>query len=181
MKLIATLVLSISLPVASVAESPPQGQDAATQRQNWDLMVGDWSMVGTAKDSPKGPDYAVAWTLHGTHILNGLFVQVDQVWKGNGAESRTREIVSYDPVTRTHSTHGFSDDGSSWVGKGTYDGHTLVEEGATTGSSGKVSRWRDTYVYGPDWMTVTGTEEVEQDGVKWTSFSVKGTKAASSQ
>ncbi len=107
MKSIATLILSISLPIASMAESPPQGQDAATRRQEWNLMVGDWTFVGIAKDSPTERDYPVSWTLHGIHILKDMFVQVDQVWKGNGTESRTREIVSYDPVTQTYSTHGF--------------------------------------------------------------------------
>lgn len=171
------LTLLSILSAVSVADSQTPDSGVTAAKKHWDLMVGDWTMVGMAKDSAKGAEYAVAWTLHGVRILDGMFVQVDQAWKGDGQESHTREIVSYDPVSRTHSTHGYSDDGSTWVGKGTYRDHTLVEEGTTTGMGGRVTKWRDTYVYSADWMSVTGSEEVETDGINWTSFTVKGTKS----
>ena len=48
---------------------------------------------------------------------------------------------------------------------------------APPGMGGRVTKWRDTYVYSADWMSVTGSEEVETDGINWTSFTVKGTKS----
>jgi hypothetical protein len=139
-------------------------------------------MVGTAKDSPTGPECKVTWTLHGRRILGGAFIQVDQTWKGKGPESHAMEILQYDPATRTHTTYAFSDDRSHWVGTAIYgeDG-TLVETGATTDADGTVTKWRDVYVYSADRMSVTGTEEAEKDGVKWTTFTVKGTKAKGSK
>jgi hypothetical protein len=165
----------VSLPGAAFAEPT-----VAAAPRNEDILVGDWTMVGTAKDSPTEPEYKVTWKLHGRRILGGAFVQVDQTWKGKGPESRALEIIQYDPATRTHTTYAFSDDRSHWVGTATYsDDGTLVETGATTGADGKVTRWRDVYVYSADRMSVTGTEEAEKDGVKWTTFTVKGTKVRS--
>jgi hypothetical protein len=172
------LALVAALAVASVPGPGFAEPQVPSVPRIEDVMVGDWTMVGTAKDSPTGPEYKVTWKLHGRRILGGAFVQVDQAWKGNGQESHAMEIIAYDPASRTHSTFAFSDDRSHWVGTATYaDDGTLVETGTTTGADGKVTTWRDTYVYSADRMSVTGTEEAEKDGVKWTTFTVKGTKA----
>jgi hypothetical protein len=171
---VAALVVA-SLPTSGFAEPQP-----SSAPRNEDILVGDWTMVGTAKDSPTGPEYQVTWKLHGRRILGGAFVQVDQTWKGTGPESHAMEIIAYDPATRTHSTFAFSDDRSRWVGTAAYgDDGTLVETGTTTDADGKVTKWRDVYVYSADRMSVTGTEEAEKDGVRWTTFTVKGTKARS--
>jgi hypothetical protein len=169
--------------VAGIAFASSPGSGIAEPQviaapRNEDLLVGDWTMVGTAKDSPTEPGYQVTWKLHGRRILGGAFVQVDQTWKGKGKESHAMEVVAYDAATRTHSTFAFSDDRSHWVGTAKYgDDGTLVETGTTTDADGTVTRWRDTYVYSADRMSVTGTEEAEKDGVKWITFTVKGTKA----
>jgi hypothetical protein len=171
MALVAALTLA-STPGFAFAEP----KLPATPR-NEDLLVGDWTMVGTAKDSRTEPEYKVTWKLHGRRILGGAFVQVDQTWRGKGKESYAMEVIAYDPATRTHTTSAFSDDRSHWVGTATYaDDGTLVETGTTTDADGTVTRWRDVYVYSADRMSVTGTEEAEKDGVKWTTFTVKGTK-----
>ncbi len=160
-----------------MAKAQPPAPRPAPERSNGDLMVGDWTMEGTAKDSPTKQEYRVAWKLHGSRILGGSFVQVDQTWKGNGPEEHSLEIVSYNPAKETHASYGFSDDGSVWVGTATYNSGTVVETGVTTTADGKNSKWRGTYIYSPDGMAVSGTEESEQAGAKWTSFTVKGTKS----
>jgi hypothetical protein len=176
----ARRLLAVAAGLAFVAFPNPDSAEptVALAPRNEDILIGDWTMVGTAKDSPTGPEYKVTWTLHGRRILGGAFIQVDQTWKGKGPESHAMEILQYDPATRTHTTYAFSDDRSHWVGTAAYgDDGTLVETGTTTDADGTVTRWRDVYVYSADRMSVTGTEEAEKDGVKWTSFTVKGTKA----
>jgi hypothetical protein len=176
MRFLAALAFAFVLPSAVAAQSRAPAPSAAALER--DLLVGDWTMTGMARDSPTEPEYPVTWKLHGRRILGGAFVQVDQTWKGKGPVAHSLEIIAYDAVTRTHSTFAFSDDGSRWVGTATYsDDGTLVETGTTTGADGKVTKWRDTYVYSADRMSVTGTEEAEKDGVRWTTFTVKGTKA----
>jgi hypothetical protein len=177
MRFLAALAVSLVLPAAAAAQSKSPAAPTQAASLERDLLVGEWTMVGTAKDAPTEPEYPVTWTLRGRRILGGAFVQVDQTWKGKGPEAHTLEIIAYDPATRTHSTYAFSDDGSRWVGAATYaDDGTLVEAGTTTDADGKVTRWRDTYVYSADRMSVTGTEEAEKDGVKWITFTVKGTR-----
>jgi hypothetical protein len=176
MRFLAALAFAIILPSAVAAQARAPAPSAAAFER--DLLVGDWTMTGMARDSPTGPEYPVTWKLHGRRILGGAFVQVDQTWKGKGPEEHALEIIAYDPATRTHSTFGFEDDRSRWLGTATYsDDGTLIETGTTTGADGKVTTWRGTYVYSADRMSVTGTSEAEKDGVRWISFTVKGTKA----
>lgn len=175
-RIAAAVCVAILLPgLAAEAQSP--GPKPPAELRSWDLWVGDWTMVGTARDTPTEPEYALNWELHGSWILGGFFVQVDHVWKGKGLELQELEILSYDPVKRVHASAGFASDGSTWLMTATFDERTSVENGTTTTADGKVIAWRNTWVFSADHMEVSGTSESEQDGVRWTSFAVKGTRA----
>jgi hypothetical protein len=163
MILIPTIVAQTQAPVTTPAELM--------------LWVGDWEMVGTAKDAPMEPEYKVAWHLHGKLILGGHFVQVDHTRKGKGAEEHWLEIISYDPNKGTDESSGFCSDGGRWVSTMPFKDKACVENGTITTADGKIIKYRLSWVFSDDRMAVSGIQEIEQDGAFWTSFTFKGTKA----
>jgi hypothetical protein len=114
--------------------------------------------------------------MKGRWILGGHFVEVHATWKGKGAELSYLEILSYNPARRIHAFSGFQSDGTTWVATATFADGTLIETGTDTGPDGKTATWRNTWSVSPDRMSVSGKSEREQDGVRWTNFTVKGTK-----
>ena len=45
----------------------------------------------------------------------------------------------------------------------------------------KLTTCRNTFIFSSDRMAVSGTQECEENGVRWTAFKVKGTKSASAK
>jgi hypothetical protein len=115
--------------------------------------------------------------MHGRWILGGHFVEVRSTWKGNGAEVSFLEILSYDAVRKIHAYSGFASDGGTWLMTTTFTPGTSIETGTYTAPDGKTAAMRNTWIVSADGMTMSGKEEMEQDGVRWTAFTVKGTKA----
>ena len=144
--------------------------------QKWDIWVGDWTLIGTAKDTATEPEYKVDWRMQGRWILGRHFVEVRGTWKGKGTESTSLEILSYDVVRKIHAYSGFASDGTTWVATVKFSDGTVVETETDTGPDGKIATLRNSWSVSPDGMSISGTEEREQDGVRWTAFTVKGTK-----
>ncbi len=173
LRLVLTL-LFLSPSFNAFSQSPEPSRTSVMK--NWDVWLGDWILVGTAKDDPSMPEYKVTWRLHETRILGGAFIQVDQIWQGSGPEARALEILSYDPVKKLPSSYGFASDGSTWTASVTFDDLECIEMGTTITSDGKRQKWRVDFTFTRDRKSVSGSQEVEQDGAKWTAFTVKGTK-----
>lgn len=182
MKYIFTAVSMMLLMWVVAAQAQSAEPKPAPELRLWDSSLGDWVSSGTAKDTPTGPEYKVEWHTHCHWILGGFFLQWDSTWKGNGVESRWLEISFFDPIKKIHTISGFSSDGSSWTGTVTFQGkESQVENFTVTIPDGEVSTCRNTWHGSPDGMTVSGTEECEENGVRWTAFKVKGTKSASAK
>jgi hypothetical protein len=148
----------------------------APELKQWDVWVGSWTLSGIAKDSPTGAEYKVDWHTHGRWILGGFFAELDHIWKGNGQELHQMEILSYDSAKKIHASSGFSSDGMTWTLTATFDNGTSVENMSLKGPDGELSTCHNTWIFSSDRMAVSGTQECEQNGVRWTSFTVKGTK-----
>lgn len=178
MKLITNAIGTLLLMfVAAFAQGKPSNPTPPPELKKWDVWAGDWALSGKAKDKPKGPEYKVDWHLHEHWILGGFFMQVDQTWKGNGQELHSLEILSYDSVRKIHTSSGFSSDGSTWSLTATFDEATLIENSESRGPDGELTRCQTTWVFGNDRMALSGTQECEQDGVRWKAMEVKGTKS----
>ncbi len=176
MRRIILLVFALGgclLPLAWT-QAPTAGP--APELQKWDLWVGDWTLAGTAKDAPTEPEYKVDLKMRGRWILGGHFLEVRGTWKGKGVESTSLEIASYDPVRKINAVSGFDSDGGTWVLTATFTPGTSIETGTQTAPDGKTSTFRNTWIVSADGMSISGKQEVEQDGVRWTGFTVKGTK-----
>jgi len=173
MKRIATAINMMVLIFVAASKAQPSNPAPPPELKKWDVWVGDWTLSGTAKDTPTGPEYKVNWYLHEHWILNGFFVQVDQTWKGNGQELHSMEILSYDPVKKIHSVSGFSGDGWSWALTATFDKTTTTEEGVATGPDGAIVTSRIDWQFSSDGKALSGTQQSEQNGVRWTAFRSK--------
>jgi hypothetical protein len=172
--LAVALAFSLAIPASS---SPAQAPKPGAELDERGLWVGDWTLAGTAKDTPTGPEYGLVWHLHGRRILGGFFVQIDQVWQGKGPEQHALEILSYDTINKIYRSSGFQSDGTAWVATATFDGRTYVENGTTRAADGSAAKWRCTWTFSADKMAVSATQESEQHGARWTSLAVKGTKS----
>jgi hypothetical protein len=168
---LVTLILAVTARAQVPTPVPPP------EMKQWDLWVGDWTMVGTAKDAPSEPEYQLQWRMQGRSILGGFFVEVSSTWNGKGPELSFLEILSYDPVQSIHAISGFASDGTTWVGTAAFSDGTSKDTGTDTGPDGKTTRWRNTWTVSPDGMSVSGKEEREQDGTWWTAFTVHGTRS----
>ena len=173
------IAVSIILPglVSTCVNGQSSTPTPPPELKKWDVWIGDWNLSGTAKDIPTGPEYKVNWHLHEHWILNGFFAQVDQTWKGNGQEVHSIEILSYDPVKKIHTVSGFSDDGWTWALTATFNKTTTTEEGVATGPDGAIVTSRTDWQFSSDGKTLSGTQQSEQNGVRWTTFTVNGTKS----
>lgn len=134
-------------------------------------------MSGTAKDTPAGPEYKVKWSLHERWILGGFFVQVDQIWQGNGQELHALEILSYDLIKKVHTISGFSSDGSTWALTAKFDNATVAEEGIAKDPDRPAPTCHTSWVFSADRKNLSGTQDCEQMGVRWKAWRVNGTKS----
>jgi Protein of unknown function (DUF1579) len=178
LKRIATAIsIMLLMFVTAFVQAQSSNRMPPPELKKWGAWIGNWALSGNAKDTPTGPEYRVDWYLHEHWILNGFFVQVDQTWKGNGQELHSLEILSYDPVKKIHTSSGFSSDGSTWVLTATFDDATTIEVVEAAGPTGQITNCRTTWVFSNDGMALSGTQECEQNGLRWKSFSVEGTKS----
>ena len=144
--------------------------------KKWGIWAGDWTILGTAKDGPSQPEYKLEWHMHNRWTVGGFALQSDGTWKGNGLELHYLEILSYDPARKANTSSGFQSDGTTWTGTATFDDGTSVENFTQTDPDGKVARCRNDWVVSADGKAASGKSECEQDGVRWTSFTGKGTR-----
>jgi len=175
-RIVAAICLMAIIPAIAVKTQTPI-TEPKKESVFLDIFVGDWTLVGTSKFLPKAPEHKLNWNIHGHKILGGSFVQLDQTFNDiNGQQEQALEIISFNPSCKTYISHGYSNDGSTWVTKLTYNGHSVTGNGVITTPEGKVIKIRDTWVFTTDYRSVSATEESTLDGVRWTSWSVKGTK-----
>jgi hypothetical protein len=175
--IVKAVSLMILMFVAAAAEAQSSSPKPAPELKQWDVWVGNWTISGIAKDSPTGAEYKVDWHTHGRWILGGFFAELEHTWKGNGQEFHHMEILSYDSAKKIHAVSGFSSDGTTWTLTATFDNGTSDENMLVKGPDGELVTCHNAWVFSSDRMAVSGTQECEQNGVRWTSFKVKGMKS----
>jgi hypothetical protein len=87
------------------------------------------------------------------------------------------EIISYDLVKKMHTVAGFSGDGWTWALAATFDKTTTTEEGVAAGPDGTIVTSRIKWEFSSDGKVLSGTQQSKQNGIRWTVFTVKGTKS----
>ncbi len=115
-------------------------------------------------------------TLHNSWILGGFFVEITHLWKSDGKESRSLEIVGYDLHRKAFTSHIFRPNGAVEAANVSFDGRTYVISGTSIGDDGNEERWTCTWIMGADGASQSGKCEVEKAGVRWISWAGKGTK-----
>jgi hypothetical protein len=177
---IAVGTLCLTLSAACVRAQDP-ARTPPPELKKLGIWIGDWTLSGTAQDRPDGPRYNLLWQLHEHWVLNGFFLQVEQIWRGGGQVMRSLEMLSYDPGKMIYTDSGFGSDGSTWSLTATFHGETMLETGSTLGADGMMTRCRMTWVFGNHGRTLTGTEECHKGGARWKAVAVRGQKSRSTQ
>ena len=172
---ILIFVLGACLAPLAWGQAPTVGPPP--ELKQWDFWLGDWTLTGTAKDSATEPEYNLVWKMNCRRILGDFYVEARSTWTGKGRVVSFLEILYYDPVRKIHAYSGFDSGGTTWVATVKFGEGTFIEAETDTGPDGRIATVRNTWILSPDRMSISGTEEKEQDGVRWTSFTVKGTKS----
>lgn len=144
--------------------------------KSWDFWIGDWTLTGTAKDTPTGPEYSVDWRAHGRWILGGAALEFTTTWKGTGPAQKWLEIMSWDPARRAHTFTGFSSTGEVWSGTTDIGTGGFVEDFLVTGVDGRISKCHNEWTFGVDRLTVSGKSVCKLGNDQWTAFTVTGSK-----
>jgi Protein of unknown function (DUF1579) len=162
---------------AGIASAVGQNPSASAEVKKGEIFAGDWTLSGIAQDAPSATQYRVDWTLHERWILGGFFMQVDQIRKGNGQESHSLEILSYDPVKKAHVSSGFSDDGSTWNLTASFQDNTVTEESLSKNLAGQPTTCHTMFEFSADHKSLSATQKCEEIGKRWTAFRVKGNRS----
>ena len=86
------------------------------------------------------------------------------------------EILSYDRVKKIHTVSGFSGDGWTWALTATFNKMATTEERIASAPDGAIVTSRTDWQFSSDGKALSGTQQSEQNGIRWTAFAVKGTK-----
>jgi hypothetical protein len=166
------LVFCSATAMRAQAPAPKPGPEV----KKWGIWAGDWTLLGTLKDSPSQQEYEVEWHMHNHWTVGGFALQSDGTLKGNGLELHYLEVLSYDPARKANTYSGFKSDGTTWTGTATFNDRTSVENWTITGPGGEVATCRNDWVVSADGKAISGKSECEHNGVRWTLFTLKGTR-----
>jgi len=174
MRRIILLVFALGgclLPLAWT-QAPTAGP--APELQKWTSGSGTGRWQGPAKDAPTEPEYKVDLKMRGRWILGGHFWRSVVLGKAR-AWSRPRWRLLLRSGPEINAVSGFDSDGGTWVLTATFTPGTSIETGTQTAPDGKTSTFE--YVdCKRRWNVHLGKTRGGADGVRWTGFTVKGTK-----
>src|SRR6267154_977732 len=70
------ITTAISMMLLTLGAASAQGQffnpAPPPELKKWNIWVGNWTLSGSAKDTPTGPEHKVDWSLHERWILGGF-------------------------------------------------------------------------------------------------------------
>ena len=167
----------VALLVSCIAvQAQTSGPQPSPEHKKLEVWAGNWTIQGEGKDSPSGSTYKFDWTMQGRWLPGGFFLEVYGSLKYPDGEDRWLEILGYDPVKKTYVGYVFNYNGTSFIYTMTLSDRTCFENGTSYSPDGKGTKWRQTWNFAPDLMSVTGKREIEKDGTWWTEFEAKGVK-----
>jgi len=133
------------------------------------VLVGRWTYEGEYKPGPLGPGGKITGEYTIQMILKGFFLEARQTEKGAMGETRSLEIVAYDPVSKNFVFNIYRDNGSTSSGTVTVSGNTITWEGKCIVDEKKFLS-KDPFVFAGDWTSASAKTEISADGKTWTPF-----------
>ncbi len=161
-------LLVVFFPMTMQAQAPAPKPDPELKKLH--IWVGHWTFDGEQKPGPLGPGGKFTGEFTGQMILGGFFLQARWVEKGALGETRSLEVVGYDPVNKNIFSRGYQDDGSTWSGMVGFSGSTLTFTGKLV-FAGRQYPIRATYIFAADLASATRKEEISVDGKTWITSS----------
>jgi len=169
---VVVLVLAVGLQAQTLSPKP------GPELKKLEPWVGEWNIEAVAKDSPSGPEYKFYWTIQFGWIQEGFFLEAHHTWKSKDGETKSLEILWYDPSKELYRSCGFASDGSTWASTATFEHGIFVISATGVNAEGKpTTKERNTFVFSPDQTSFSVKGEEEKDGTWWTSLTGKGIKA----
>ena len=176
MKRIAIAVNVVFLIFAVAIHAQTAAPKPGPEHKKLEVWAGNWIFQGEAKDSPSGPSYKMDWGWKARWLPGGFFLEIHGTLKDQNGDAHWLEILGYDPVKKIYFGYVFDYSGTLGIYTSTFDNRSCFESGTSFSPDGKAVKFRHAWNFAPDFMSVTGKEEIEQDGKWWTSFEVKGVK-----
>jgi hypothetical protein len=170
---LAVVALGPENPRASAHPHAIQAQAGTRDLSTW---VGNWTMVGTWKDSSNDKERVLIWRLHGRWILGGRAVQTEQQWIQDGVTMNGFEVLSLNEPAKSLVSYGVWDSGGGWTTTLVIKGDTGTERGELRSPDGAIENVTWSWRWNRDRMSVSAVCETERNGLKWESGRLKGTK-----
>ena len=154
------LVFAVSLWAQTTAPKPDP------EFKKFDVFLGHWTYEGENKAGPFGPASKVTGEETGKRILGGFFIQFQISTKGAMGESRSIEIVGYDPANKAFSSNEYYDDGTTASGAYAFNGNTFTYKGKVI-VGGKPYMVTNTMIFTADSMSFAVKGDISTDGKAW--------------
>lgn len=160
---------------ATAMQAQAQAPKPDPELKKLSVFLGHWTYEGESKTGPLGPGGKYTGEYTARMILGGFFFQARWAEKGASGETRSLEIVGYDPVNKNLVSNGYEDGG------GTGSAVLNVSGSGYTGTgkyllAGKQYLTRIAATFAPDLMSITRKLEISADGTTWTPYEEKWTK-----
>ena len=154
------LIFAVSLWAQTTAPKPDP------EFKKFDVFLGHWTYEGENKAGPFGPASKVTGEETGKRILGDFFIQFQISIKGAMGESRSIEIVGYDPANKAFPSNEYYDDGTTASGAYAFNGNTFTYKGKFI-VGGKPYIVKTTMIFTADSMSFAVKGEISTDGKAW--------------
>ena len=176
MKRIAIAVSVVFLIFAVAIQAQTPAPKPGPEHKKLEVWAGNWAFHGEAKDTPSGPTYVLDWSWQGRWLPGGFFLELQGRGKDLSGEYSYLEILGYDPIKKIYFGYVFLSNGTLEIYTSEFNDRFCLESGTDFTPDGKAIKFRRPWNFAPDFMSVSGKQENELDGAKWTAFEVKGVK-----
>jgi hypothetical protein len=168
-------LLAFCSATAMQAQAPTPKPDPELKKLS--VFLGHWTCEGESKTGPLGPGGKYTGEYTARMILGGFFFQARWAEKRPSGETRSLEIVGYDPVNKNLVSNGYEDGGGTWSGAVNVSGSGYTYTGKYF-LAGKQYLTRVAATFGADLMSMTRKLEISADGTTWTPYEEKWTKVS---
>jgi hypothetical protein len=122
MRFVAALLLALTA-VAAIAQTPAPPSGPTPQQQVMQYFVGNWSLRGTMKISPKSPPAEFTGKEQSAWTPGGYFVETHTDIHGPLGDVRSTRVMEYNPKDKVYLYNFYNSLGEHILAKGNLKGN----------------------------------------------------------
>jgi hypothetical protein len=164
MKLLPAILLALAASVAT-AQNPTPPAGPTQQQQVMEYFVGNWSLQGTTKISPKSPPAEFTGKEQSAWTQGGYFVETHTDVQGPLGDVRSTRVMEYNPASHVYLYNVYNSLGEHIVALGHLTGNVWTWK-AEQKLNGIIVQARYTFTFVSK-DSYTFKQEVQSPGGSW--------------